>query len=661
MDIQPGSNTRKTGRYLIFTVLFIIMAGTVKVEASRYLVKDGEPVSVIVIQDLPENVPLEEGAVDAIRKVVDELQYHIKRATGVRLPEVAAGDLTGSGISEDHVRILIGPGEMTRSLLPDFDPSTSEAKDETYRMEYIDNHLVLTGLNPEPIQWSVYRFLDRYLGVRWLWPGEMGTYVPVTDNVTFPVDLSIIDQPPLEWRSYTIRPPAAVREESNQWQIRHMMGGDRSDLAVGHSFLHWWDTYSDEHPDLFAMERGDFTHRRVDGEIHYQIQLCFSNPKVDEFIIAEWKEAGKPDVWPVANNDLRGRHCLCDDCLAMDIPVNQSREDIWLGYGNMTARHVQFWIRLRDKMREIHPDITLQAYAFEDYRYAPPPGTDLEGIVVSFVGSYWAHDDWLAWQETGARMPLRPNWWWTGGVAPHIPLHAQGEFFKFAFDNGMKGFHFDTLMGYWGTQGSLYYLITRLAYRPDLEVEEVISEYTDAFGSAKPAIEEYLAFWEELTEKAKYPWRGGDRHRTQIPGKDYGSGLYETIRIEEQLHERVNFNNWLILPYMYPDEVTGEAHAILDRAELLAVNDGKFVQDRIRFLRDGLRYLEATREVFRLGYPGTRPDDSDETWRKYVQARENLETMQHEVISPHVLWWEGSFERQRNNNRAWRELWDRDN
>ncbi len=652
--IKKGFSNNMGTRSWILSVFMCFVIGVVSADASMHLVEEGQATAVIVIQGALEEKPNNETIDNAVQNAIDELQYHLERATGTRLPVVTAGEL--SGVPESHVRILIGPGSLTESLGLSFE----HLPEETYWIESIENYLVLSGQNPQAIQWSVHRFVDQFMGVRWLWPGEIGTYVPQTSTVSIPADVGVVSQPPLQWRHFSMRPPEELREEISTWLMRHMTGsgnwpegaaGNRGNFRVSHGFTHWIEEYYEEHPDLFARERGPYTHRRIDGQLWYHIHLCLSNPKVDEFIIKEWLEAGAPDYWNIGNNDLGGRYCLCDDCRSMDKPPNQSWDDLWAGTAYVTARHVKFWRRLRDKMQAINPNVVLGAYAFQQYRFAPPPGTDLEDMVISVVSAHDEYEDWLAWYETGARLYLRPNWWHTGVVAPHIPLYTQGKYFKLAYKNGMEGYAFDSLIGYWGAQGPSYYLITRLGYRPDLAVDEIISEYTDAFGSAKPAIREYLDYWIDRTEKANYRLRSTD----MFPPRE---GLYDTIVEEQGFRHRVQHNNWLILPYLYPDEVVAEAHAILDRAELLAADDGQYVQDRIQFLRDAMRYLETAREVFRLGIEGSRPDDSDETWEKYVQAREKLEALRDDVISPHVVW-DGISERQRDY-RPWDILWERD-
>lgn len=644
---------------LIFSLWIAFLSGITPSETPKYLVKDEKATSAIVLQNRPQQVSSEDEAAKAIEQAVsraiEELQYHLERATGKRLPIVSENE--SHSIPEDHVRILIGPGSVTENLGLRFDAFD----EQTYQISTIDNYLVLAGKSPESIQYAVHRFLDLELGVRWLWPGEVGTYVPQSNNIVLSSDLGIIDHPPLQWRHFYARPPDAMRKEYDLWQSRHMLGGERR-YPVSHSFLHWWDEYGEDHPELFAQTRGDFQPTMRDGEVRgHRFKHCVTEEKVDEFIIKEWKAAGSPDYWDIANNDGPGQHCLCDRCLATDYPQGQSMEDIWYGAryhdteANMTVRYVTFWKRVLEKMRAINPDVKLGAYAFSDYRYAPPPGTDLEGMVISVVGAYWEYDDWLAWYETGAELKMRPNWWHTGVVAPHLPLHSQGDFLKFAMEHELIAIRIGSLKGYWGAQGPLYYLIARLSYHPNRSVDEIISEFTDAFGTAKPVIDEYLAYWEDLTDRARYGIRAGIIHPEP--------GLYETLAIKHDLDEfkgsaRQTF--WRILPYLYTEDVVNKGYEILDRADAMAADDRGYVKERIQFLRDGLRYLEVTREVFRLGYPGTRPDNSAETWKKYVLAVETLHNIDQEGISsPHVVWSTTEFYNRRDM-RAWRDFWNRE-
>lgn len=541
-------------------------------------------------------------------EALKEFQADVLRATGVALPIVDVEQL--ADVPEDHVRVQFGPGPLT-------DGSGDEweiADQETYRIYSEGNRLVFAGGSNNAILWAAAYFLDRHMGVRWLWPGELGTYVPRTDRIALP-ELDVTERPSLEMRHLRVR--KSVPFEGLLWLRLHGMGG-RTEYKFGHAFTKWWDKYGQDHPEFFAYPPEGYAQVRTD-----RIKLDISNEAVDEAIIREWQEAGAPPNWNISPNDGSG-FCVSPGCLAMDDPPGQSVTAIWRAEGKLTARYVKFWNRLIDKMRAIRPDVILSTYAYSSYKEPPPPGLALkEGFVLQVVGSYYDIAQWEGWYDAGAKLFLRPNWWHDGAIAPNLPLHAQGEFFKFAQQRGMLGFDFDTMFGYWATQGPNYYLIARLSARPDLSVDDVIAEYTSAFGDAAPAIRDYLDYWERFSHEAGYNI------------KLYPNGRYEALAAQHDL-PRSNLNGgWYVLPYLMTDDLLEEAEAILDRAERLAAGD-EDARARIAFLRNGLRHIELTREVVRYGYEKSRPPGA--TQDEFIRMRKQLDALRNELSSRHVIW-----------------------
>lgn len=543
------------------------------------------------------------------QEAVTEFQSDVLRATGALLPIVDADELPN--VPEKHVRVQIGTGSLT-------DETGGEgggiADQETYRIVSEGNRLLFTGGSNDAVLWAVAYFLDRHMGVRWLWPGELGTYVPRTDSIALPV-LDITTRPNLEMRQLRVRKSAPL--EGWLWLRLHGMGS-RTAYTFGHAFTKWWSKYGKEHPEYFAVPPEGQEQVRAD-----RIKLDISNESVDEAIIREWRQAGMPANWNVSPNDGSG-FCVSPGCMAMDVPSGQSVMAIWRAEGQLTARYVKFWNRLIDKMRAIRPDVTLSTYAYSSYKAPPPPGITLkEGFVLQIVGFYNDFAQWQGWFDAGAKLFLRPNWWHSGAISPNLPLHAQGEFFKFAQQRGMLGFDFDTMFGYWGTQGPNYYLIARLSARPDLSVEDVIAEYASAFGKAAPAIRDYLDYWERFSEEAGY--------NIQL----YPNGRYEALAAKYDLPRSTLNGGWYILPYLMTDDVLGEAEAILDKAELLVAEDEE-VRARIAFLRDGLRHVALTREVVRNGYEKSRPPGA--TKDGFIRLRMELEAFRKELSARHVIW-----------------------
>src|SRR5690606_27009607 len=131
--------------------------------------------------------------------------------------------------------------------------------------------------------YAVIKFLEDQLGVRYLWPGEMGKIIPKRDTITVsPIDISytpIIKQRHIRHNmsgNFTDRTKVGlsqlgvaeedyplIREKikasretvatSPDWFVWQGLGGSLG-LKTGHSFGYAWDKYGKEHPEWFAMQ-----------------------------------------------------------------------------------------------------------------------------------------------------------------------------------------------------------------------------------------------------------------------------------------------------------------------------------------------------------------------------------------------------------------------
>jgi len=506
-------------------------------------------------------------------------------------------------------------------------------------------HLLLVGRDPEidgrpadrgiPTLWAVAHLLDEYLGVRWLWPGEAGTFVPRRSTIELP-EIDVRLRPVLEARVlHTLLGPRPGVEpmlegekadrfmrEAKMWMQRHMLGS-RCTLTFSHCFGHWWRKYHRDHPDYFAVCPPGYSQPYPTEE---RVKLNLGNPAVADQVIAEWEEAGMPDSWCVGPNDGAG-FCVGEATRAMDDPPNQPIMDIWEGKAKLGTRYVRFWNGLITRMRRKNPKVRLSSFAYHGYRDPPTRVKVEDGIHLALVHTWEAYEEWLGWIRAGAKMYLRPNWWHTGAITPHIPLHKTGSYFKFAYENGMKGFFFDSLLGYWGTQGINYYLIARLSVRPELSVDDVIDEWCSAFGRAKRVIRRYIDFWEKFTEKARYPIHAGGAVLQE-------GGLFEQAVKRHGVTPSAIRGSWEALPFLVTEEMIARSREMLEEARRL--EDDPDVRRRIDFLEDGLRHLEATRRLLILADEKTRPKGT--TVEEIRESYQELQRLRRELTERHVIW-----------------------
>ncbi len=614
---------------------------------SLELIAGDTPRAVLILSDNPP---------PAVTEAVALFRATLKKATGVNLPLRAESEETSSPESA-LIKIYIGDTQAARKE----NLMVSRLAEESYRIIAGQNRIFVLGkdrgkevvhsVDSKPTRWALNQLLEQYLGVRWLWPGDLGTYIPKADRFAVP-EMDITYQPDLMLRRLrliwawmdgellkTNGLPVLLESgerkqllgEAVDWLENHQ-NGQRGAIRYGHAFSDWWPKYSEKHPDYFAVPPDGITQPKPTEK---SVKLRLANPAVIEQIAQEYQEKGAPAIYNVCPNDGYGFD-TSEETRKWDWPPNQDINDIWAGKGNMTARHVHFWNRLHTRLKEINPDVTLISYAYASYRTPPPDEVPLKArMILGIVDSFSAYDTWKAWAATGSRMILRPNWWVVGADAPHIPLEKMVNFLKFTRQHQLLGLDKDSITGYWATQGINYYAMARLITRPDLTKDAIIDEYTSAFGSAQPKIREYIGYWEKITEEAGYP-----NHAGSIVSEKPG-GIYERLVKEKGISFNPRLGSYWIMPYLYTDEVISKGEALLDEAAgLLTRPQEREALARVGFLRDGLLNLRMVRDLVQAA-----AELKAEPQKALKQANFNhkvgeLHTLRQRFSRNHVVWGE---------------------
>ena len=623
-------------RTLSFVCALLNLTAVALADQTRHVIVDaGVARAAIVVGSLnPEMAQV----------AAEDLSWHLQRSSGTKLPMVREQDI--NDLRDVAVRFVVGDGSLSRDL----GVSADGLDPEEYRIRSVGQDIVIVGrdlgkkLKRRPIHpsaspatlYAVSHLLDRYLGVRWLWPGELGTYVPKNRTIVLP-QLDITARPDLEARGFMFALPRNrgvagtpnkthdhMVAEAMHWSDRHQLG-TRSSLRFGHAFTKWWETHHKDHPDYFATPPSGEPQRGPRG-----VKLCTSNPSVIDQVIQDWRAARRPSSWNVCPNDGIG-FCTCERCRKQDEHRTDSVEHIWAPncQVDLSARHVVFQNAILTRMKAERPDARLCVFAYGAYR-DPPKGLSVEpGTVVEFVHGYHAYKEWQGWSDLGVKLALRPNWLHSGANAPYLTLNQLGDFLKFARERGMVQHRFDSLHGYWATQGPNYYLIARLSSRPDLAVEDVISEYASAFGSAAPAIHRWINYWQSYSNELAVTLAAGGQVRVNP------DGLYERTCRQHGLPTHPLLGSWRVLPYLYHDAVLSEAEEILAEATELAADDAEAVS-RVAFLKDGLEFLRAVRDL--MAIVNQRSESAQDENSRLKQQIETIRAMSLELSPRHVVW-----------------------
>ncbi len=612
MIVQQKGWTVKTGCVMLVLCLEAVFQASADDRAPLVergvFATAGSPAARIVIAETAQ--PVAEYA-------AEELALHVELSTGVRLPILREPVPSADGAHSVYL------GETRAALEAGLDVESLPSEAFTLRTLEGDVFIAAKEGPGDPLStantfsgvlWGVYEVLERDLGVRWLWPGPLGTHVPRKRTVRVgpfnetigPRFIHRMLRPGVSEAApaladlrlaFTPEDRAAYVRAQSVFLRRHRMGSSAGTYfsertsGSGHSFEGWWERYGGEHPEWFEMS-AEGRRGPADPLSPQKVSMCVSNPELQRKIVDLWREEcarhpGERVNLGVGENDRAGA-CRCPECLAWDGPA-PSLEGLPPGLERSyeptqaSNRYARFLQAVHALASASVPDVKLHFYAFENYFWAPSPDIRLDkNIVIGFVPWFrwagwfprtdaeqeWIKQQWLGWQRTGATVYYRPNWFLDGWTMPHIYPHQFADAFTFYAGHGMVGADFDTLLGQWGAQGPNLYLLARIHVRPEAPVDRTLDEYYAAFGPAKRQVEKYFRYWEDYSIRNRENAADSIRKRG---GRFRRYAKYAAVADE-----------------LYPPEVFPPAQRLLDRARKAAQGAGSPYTERVMFLQAGL-------------------------------------------------------------------------
>ena len=443
-------------------------------------VEKGQVRAIIIVPEKPS--PVVENAARVLRD-------HIKQMSGVELSIRTEDRITGAP-SQDQAWILIGEGKLTEKLgltSKELGPGGifQSTKGNVLALFGSDAH---TTSDPNGTRYAVTTFLEDKLGVRYLWPGDLGKVVPRRETITvtdfqhrftpklaqrrirsmgyhdrLQVGLDNLGFKKLDYERLRVD-AQRTQAESPDWFAWHRLGGTLN-MKGGHAFGHLWEKYGKDHPDWFALQPDGSRDQSKGAD---RARLCVSNSDLIAAIAKEKiEELNKtPALLGVSiapNDGGRPTFCTCPKCEALDAAK---------------GRKVLLWDFSKGTRRD-----------FEHVSL-----TDRESLA-----------DWDGWSKATKRIYFRPNLMLQGrrDGLPLLYVHKFGEDFRYLASHGMMGTDFDSCCHNWATQGINYYVVARLHWNPEQNVDALVDDYCQAgFGPAAKSIRRYFAGLESLMDEA---------------------------------------------------------------------------------------------------------------------------------------------------------------
>lgn len=442
---------------------------------------------------------------------------------------------------------------------------------------------------------AVYTFIQDYLNVRWLWPGELGEDVIKNPTVAL-APFTYRYHPQIRARGsvfqYSSLAPAGGYGHSQDWSLHQRLQLDSFPFDGGHGFGDWYGRFGKTHPEYFALQP-DGTRKPFAG-LPGTEKLCHSEPGVLAQWLVEVQEQIKSDpdrfVFNASPNDgWASGQCVCARCRAWDNPKGELREFVWKGkkeeHPALSDRDVTFANLCAAELKKRYPDKEYYVYmlSYGHSRPAPiaakPADNVIIGAVANFLmdkdeieaGSIHANskyiDQFAGWGKVTKNLFWRPNtgniYGWTYGM-PFVPLDEVIADWKLVAGNNTKGIYIDMVWEHWATQGPLYYLMGLLTWNPELDGQAVFEDYCQrGFG---PAAGDVKSYW-RLMEKAALDYRDFKKKN----------------KLSKEEHD---------FSVCYNKELFDQAYKLLDQAAAKTASADVKYSQRVAFVRSGLDFTK---------------------------------------------------------------------
>ena len=370
---------------------------------------------------------------------------------------------------------------------------------------------------------AVYDFLERCAGVRWLWPGEVGTVADPCEPVSIEPGTTVF-VPPFRIRltnsfSYPAGLSPAEEKDLAAW-LRHRHVG-KSIRSIGSGFQHAFGTlmpreqYGAEHPEYYSLvsperwigEPKPTEPTRLSGKfMPGPWQLCTSNPEVRRLIAEKLVAKNTDAIQSISPNDGYG-FCECEACRAQD-PEGQGI--VGKSY-KLTDRMYDFLSDIAWQVYKASPTSKVGLFSYSCYSDVPtkkislPPNVYLSCCYLVYDKNAKEEaelaDKLARLGATGAKIVGR-EYWGTHYTMRYPLSHSR------KIDRNLKLLHKIGAAGIYGETGNDFavrasdlYLLARLSWDPELDRAAELQDFCDkAFG---PAAETMYNLFEAIEDRVE--------------------------------------------------------------------------------------------------------------------------------------------------------------
>lgn len=563
------------------------------------IVRNGQAKAVLVVQEnMDEN----------IQSAVELLKEYIQKSSGAILEEKTVGELSANETSyHDMTKIYLGFAAAGDETVVNAELEGMDG--DGFLIRPGEDSITIIGPTTWGTKYGAMDFLERYVGVLWLLPGEDGEDVPQHENIALNRNDYIKEEPVFMMRTFS----PLFKEEAElgyDWAINNRMHWT---VQFHHNLYSLFppEIYGETNPEFYPMINGT---RFIPAQGSKNTwQPNFTEPTTITEAIKNIKQffAEHPDEtsFSLGINDTT----LFGDSMHTD-KINS------VGLMDMSDIYYDWVNKVVQGVREVYPDKWFGLLAYNNM--TDPPSFKLDSHIVPFITKdrmTWIEDEIESvgkaqleeWNEKAENIGWYDYIYGISYTLPRVYTHLMAENYRYSAENGVSA-HYAELYPNWG-EGPKPWVSAKLQWDPYQDVDELLDEwYTRAVGeNAAPYIQEYYEHWEDFwTERIEdSKWFESKKNSTYL---SFNNADYLSLVTEEEIaycrelletavrkagtekqQARANlilraFEYYEASALSYPRE-TGE---ITSEAQALSLLDGDAIGERIMFAEKRISLFE---------------------------------------------------------------------
>lgn len=435
-----------------------------------------------------------------------ELQAWLKKVSGVDIP------VTDLDQGKPGKRLIVGYSHLVEELVKD--ARKQAPSDDSFTWCSKGGDILLWGGSERGTLYSVYDFLEDQLGCRW-YTAEVSV-APEQDSWSFRT-LYNHEEPGIVVRDNCMRLPRSNPVFSARMRNNVVkLPGDQSVKTLPGTAEGYWGVhameyhlpshkYFAEHPEYFGMSDG----KRIGTSGEYQ--LCLSNPDVLRICIESLRKVMRENtdymVYSMEQND-NWSYCTCPECNAI---AEQ--------YGGQSGLYLWFVNQVADAVKDEFPDKFVGTFAYRYTRHAPKGIVPRDNVVIRLcsIECCLLHE----FDECGQNLPFVKDMQDWAAIAKNLYIWDYVTDFRHyllpianlrVLQPKLQAFRAANAIGVL-EQGDYQtrscelkdlraYLVSKLLWNPDIDVEAVIYDFTEGYyGAAGQYIREYIDYTDTVLRR----------------------------------------------------------------------------------------------------------------------------------------------------------------